>query len=104
MKVYILDSKKITKYNLPIKVEEDYLINYIGESGKESVITVAAKNGNWYLKNDGSADMIGESSDEIVLQNYNMNFLILTCNFYIFLYAIPDQEHVFFCIVLFSWI
>src|SRR5574344_792337 len=93
MKVYILDSKKITKYNLPIKVEEDYLINYIGESGKESVITVAAKNGNWYLKNDGSADMIGESSDEIVLQNYNMHFLKLTGNENIILYAMPDQEN-----------
>ena len=38
MKIFILDKFKITKFNLPEKVDDSFLVPYIGYDGKTMIL------------------------------------------------------------------
>ncbi len=74
MKIFILDKSKITKFNLPEKIEDSFLIPYISyETGKENLVTVEAKGENWQLKSNGNANVFNSRNviDSIQLENYS---------------------------------
>ena len=51
MKIFILDKFKITKFNLPEKIEDSFLIPYKSYNNtNENLITVEAVENNWQLK------------------------------------------------------
>lgn len=96
MKVLLVDKNKITKYELPEKVEDSFVINYKPISGKESVITLEADNGNWKLKSNGSVNIINSSMtmNEVELVNYGGYLLkFLGVDNFVALYAMPTIEH-----------
>ena len=57
MKVLLIDKNRISKYNLPEKIEDSFVISYKTLSGKECVITLEAVNNNWVLKSNGSVNV-----------------------------------------------
>lgn len=95
MKVLLIDQYRISKYNLPEKVEDSFVISYKTLSGKDSIITLEAKNGNWILKSNGSVNIFNGTNNinEINLIEYSGYLLkFLGVNNYIVLYAMPTVE------------
>lgn len=95
MKVLLIDKNKITKYELPEKIEDSFVINYKPIGGKESVITLEAENGNWKLKSNGSVNIINSSMtmNEVKLVNYGGYLLkFLGVDKFVSLYAMPTVE------------
>ena len=95
MKVLLIDQHKISKYNLPEKVEDSFVISYKTLSGKDSVITLEANCGNWVLKSNGSVNIFNGTNNisEINLIEYSGYLLkFLGVNNYIILYAMPTVE------------
>ena len=59
MKVYISDSEKLTKYNLPKEVQESYLIQYQPNGSKKVFdISIESNENNWILKSNGMVNVI----------------------------------------------
>lgn len=50
MKLYIADKTKIYDFNLPARVEDSFLINYVSPEGVSENITLIADNGKWTLR------------------------------------------------------
>lgn len=96
MKIYLLDDKRITKCDLPVKVEEDFLINYSDEDNeKENMLTVTAKEGKWSVRSNGSINIInGENIEyEVILNDYSYHYLkVLGKTGYVVLFPMPSQE------------
>ena len=62
MKIYILDKYKITKFNLPEKIEDSFLISYSGYNNKkDNFITIEAEDNKWQLKSNGHSNIISNS-------------------------------------------
>jgi type VII secretion protein EssC, C-terminal domain len=95
MKVLLIDRNKITKYELPEKAEDSFVINYKPIGGKDSVITLEAENNNWKLRSNGSVNIMNASLmvNEVELVNYGGYLLkFLGVDNYVVLYAIPTVE------------
>lgn len=96
MKVLLIDRNKITKYDLPEKIEDSFVINYKPIGGKESVITLESQDGKWILKSNGSVNIINSSmiATEVELVNYGGYLLkFLGIDNFVSLYAMPTIEH-----------
>ena len=96
MKIFILDKFKITKFNLPEKVEDSFLIPYNGYNNKnDNVVTVEANNDKWQLKSNGNVNIIDGTNllDSVILENYSYYSLkILGQNEYGTLFAMPSKD------------
>ena len=95
MKIFLIDKTKISKHELPEKIEDSFVISYKPLDGTESFITVEAINGKWNLKSNGSVNIIGESLvlAESILENYQKYVLkFLGLDTPIILYAMPTVE------------
>lgn len=96
MKILILDSYKITKFILPEKIEETYLIPYkFKNSETENTITIEAEDGFWKLKSNGSIDILNgdnlqESAKLDIYQYYQLK--ISGTNEVAILYCMPILE------------
>ena len=97
MKIFILDKFKITKFNLPEKIEDSFLIPYLGIGGNKNniVVTVEAKDDKWQLKSNGTVNVLDGSNilDSIVLENYNYYTLkILGQDELATLFVLPSKD------------
>ena len=99
MKIFILDKFKITKFNLPDKVEDSFLIPYKGYNNKnDNFVTVEANDDRWQLKNNGTVNILDGTNiiDNVVLENYNYYTLkVLGQEEYATLYALPSKEELY---------
>ena len=96
MKIFILDKFKITKFELPEKVEDSFLIPYKGYNNKNDIfVTVESNNDKWQLKSNGSVNILDGANimDNIVLENYNYYTLkILGQEDYVTLFSLPSKD------------
>ena len=96
MLISIMDNDKLTKFNLPEKVEETFLIKYRPvNSNIDKDINVESSNGKWYLKSNGSIDVAIDNKiiDKAVLEEYNQYFLSVSGQkIYSILYCSPSNE------------
>jgi len=96
MKIFILDKFKITKFNLPEKIEDSFLIPYKGETNKNDIaVTVEASDDKWQLKSNGSVNILDGSNivDNVILEDYNYYTLkILGQEDFATLFALPTRE------------
>lgn len=96
MKIFILDKFKITKFNLPEKIEDSFLIPYRGYNNtNENLITVEAIDNNWQLKSNGNVNIMDGTTmlDKAVLENYSYYSLkILGQNEIVTLFALPSKN------------
>ena len=78
MKLLFIDNYKITKFILPEKIEETYLIPYkVEKNNLENIITIESEDNNWYIKSNGNVDVLNNNTiiDKIVLKEneyYNL--------------------------------
>lgn len=100
MNLYILDSEKLVKYQLPTKVEEDYSISYKPYGYTNTfLITLEARDGNWIIKSNGSVNVMNNEMimDESFLQNYYIYPLkMVGVNRLIYVYAMPAENDCIF--------
>ena len=96
MKLFIADSKRLTKYNLPNKIEEYFLIEYKGIDGDENhCITLGSDNGMWKIKSNGDIDIISNDIilPEVELKEYRFFKLKVSgSNESITIFSMPNQE------------
>ena len=81
MKLLILDQYRITKFVLPEKIEETFLIPYkIKGNSIDNVITIEAENNKWVIKSNGNVDVLNGDipRDKAILDNYQYYKLKVT--------------------------
>lgn len=95
MKIFILDKYKITKFNLPEKVEDSFLIPYIGfNDKKDNFVTVEANNDKWQLRSNGIVNIIDGANilDSVNLEDYSSYTLkILSQSEYATIFSLPSK-------------
>ena len=100
MNLYILDSEKLVKYQLPTKVEEDYSISYKPYGYTNTfLITLEARDGNWIIKSNGSVNVMNNEMimEESFLQKYYIYPLkMVGVNRLIYVYAMPAENDCIF--------
>ena len=64
MKVFLIDNNKIIKYMLPLRVDDSYLISYNSSNIKDCLITFVGENDSWYLKSNGTVNIV-ENNQEV---------------------------------------
>lgn len=92
MKVYISDSEKLTKYNLPKEVQESYLIQYQPNGYKKVLdISIESNNNNWLIKSNGLVNIIENdyTVQNAILSNY------YTCELKMFM---DNQKRYLYCL------
>ena len=96
VKIFILDKYKITKFNLPEKVEDSFLIPYKGNNNKnENYVTVEASDDKWKLKSNGNINIMDNSVlvSDVILENYDYHFLkVLGQEEIVTLFSLPSKE------------
>ena len=96
MKIFILDKFKITKFDLPKKIEDSFLIPYNSYNNKNNnYVTVEADNNNWQLKSNGNVNIVDGTNliDKVVLTDYSCYHLkVLGQEEYATLFALPSKE------------
>ena len=97
MKLYVASSKRITKYTLPIKLEEFFSVEYQPDNTREKypITIISNETGKWYLKSNGSVDIVSKDSviDEAELIEYRCYFAkLIGIDGYTIIYAMPDYE------------
>ena len=73
MKLFLEDNDKISKYELPTKAEESFLIIYKPENSKlEYSINIESENGEWYLTSNAFVTVIknGLEEEKVLLKEY----------------------------------
>ena len=98
MKLFLIDNDKITKYKLPEKVDESYLISYSNETVKDSLISFTGIDNKWYLESNGAANIIinGQIVDQIEIKTYQKYYLkIIGINELVIVYFLPTIEKIF---------
>ena len=100
MNLFILDSEKLVKYQLPTKVEEDYSISYkpFGHTNT-FLITLEARDGNWIIKSNGSVNVMNNEMimEESFLQKYYIYPLkMVGINRLIYVYVMPAENDCIF--------
>jgi len=96
MRIFILDKVKITKYNLPNKIEDSFLVPYNGyDNIKDNYITVEATEDKWQLKSNGTVNIVDGVNilETAFLDNYSFyNLKVLGQTDCITLFAMPTKE------------
>ena len=96
MKIFILDKYKITRFNLPEKIDDSFLIPYKGYGNpNETFVTVEANKDKWQLKSNGTVNIIDGITliDNAFLENYSCYSLkVLGQKDYATLFAIPSKD------------
>ena len=96
MKVYISDSEKLTKYNLPKEVQESYLIQYQPNGSKKVFdISIESNENNWILKSNGMVNVIENNYtvQSATLSNYYTCELKMSIdNEKRYLYCLPNYN------------
>ena len=57
MKVFLIDNNRVSKYMFPSRVDDTFLISY-NNGNKDILITLEGKDNNWFLKSNGTVDII----------------------------------------------
>lgn len=71
MKIFILDKYKITKFELPKKIEDSFLVPYNKyETKVDSFITIEANEDKWQVRSNGNANL-ANNLDKAVLGDYD---------------------------------
>ena len=73
MRLYLLETNKIYKFNLPIKIDGSFLFSYKDSKIKiEYILNVEEFNGSWKLKSNGNVNIFlnGNIMPDMVLQDY----------------------------------
>lgn len=97
MKVFLADNKKITKYQLPSKIDDTFLINYLIQD-KEYSILFKMVDGKLHLKSSGTVNVIinEEVKDFVKIDFYKKyNLKIVGLPYYIETYFMPNFENLF---------
>lgn len=106
MRLYIADEQKLTKFDLPKKVEESFLISYKPvASSKELSISIDSVDETWQLKSNGLINIIQNGSIvlESTIQDYSCHELEISNNKKIIkLYSLPSSEENYFDVSLFN--
>lgn len=96
MKIFILDKFKITKFSLPEKIEDSFLIPYKSYNNpNENLITVEAIDENWRIKSNGNVNIMDGTTmlDKVILENYSYYTLkILGQQEIVTLFALPSKN------------
>lgn len=96
MKIFILDKFKITKFNLPEKIEDSFLIPYKGYNNTdENLVTVEAINNAWQLRSNGNVNIMDGTNtlDKVMLEDYSYYTLkILGQQEIATLFALPSKN------------
>mgnify|MGYP003295702319 CR=1 FL=1 len=74
MRLYLLETNKIYKFNLPIKIDGSFLFSYKDSKSKtENILNVEEFNGSWKLKSNGNVNIFlnGNIMPDMVLQDYS---------------------------------
>jgi len=97
MKLFLADNKKITKYQLPSKIDDTFLINYLIQDAEYSVVFKIIAN-ELHLESTGSVNVI---VDDMVREYVKIEFYkkytlkIVGLSYYIDAYFIPNIENLF---------
>ena len=96
MKVYVVNSKKVEKYNFPHKVEDFFSIDFFVDGKKEKYnITFEGRENIWYLKTNGNVNVVSQNRiiDEIQVQDYGVYTVkLLGIDEIVLVYIMPTQE------------
>lgn len=94
MKIFIVDKNKITRYNLPLKIEDTFSISYKPENYKDDIlISFEEKENQWYLRSNGSVNVFNNNyeTDGVYISEYE-NYLIkpFYCSEFLNLFVLPS--------------
>lgn len=95
MKLLIIADNKITQFALPEKIEESTLFTFVSANEVESQLTIEAENNHWFLKSNGSVDLVENNMTVLQkpLEEYSLYTLFITSERkYIKLVAMPSIE------------
>lgn len=99
MRIFILDKIKITKFNLPEKAEDSFLIPYIGQDDKsEKLVSIEAVNEKWELKSNGEVNVVSGVNllEKVILEEYSfVSLKILGQKDNVTLIALPNKEDLY---------
>ncbi|MBQ7104361.1 MAG: type VII secretion protein EssC [Bacilli bacterium] len=90
MRLYLLETSKIFKFNLPVKIDGSFLFSYKDLKTKvENILNVEESNGSWKLKSNGNINILlnGTVMPDVVLQDYSCINLKIGSN--------PDNKYLF---------
>lgn len=90
MRLYLLDTSKIFKFNLPVKIDGSFLFSYKDTKNKvENIINVEEANGAWKLKSNGNINIVlnGNVMPDTILQDYSCITLRIGSN--------PENKYLF---------
>lgn len=99
MKVYIVNNKKISKYVLPLQLEEFFSVDYQLDNTNEKFSVTFTSNEvskKWCLKSNGTVNVVDKEAivDEIELDNYCCyQIKLLGISDVILVFAMPNQEN-----------
>ena len=97
MKVFLAENKKMTKYQLPNKIDDTFLIDH-KISDKEYSILFARKENDLYLKSTGTVNVIANNTivEQVKISFYQKCVLkIVGVPDYIDVYFLPDVASLF---------
>ena len=97
MRVYLLDSEKITKILLPKEVDGIFIMNYNPVGSKiDKELCIEAKDGNWVLKSNGSINVLNENNNIIenciLTEQMHLKVNIMGREDILDLYCLPSIE------------
>ena len=95
MKIAILDKDKITKFNLPEKIEDSFLISFKVDNKQTNYVTVEAKEKKWQLKSNGNVTVMSGSnkiSEVFLEENSYYSLKILGHKELVTLFAFPSRD------------
>lgn len=96
MRLYLLETNKIYKFNLPIKVDGSFLFSYKDAKNKiENILNVEEFNGSWKLKSNGNVNIFlnGNVMPDMVLQDYGCVSLRIGSNLEDkYLFCLPSND------------
>ncbi len=96
MLITIMDNDRLTKFNLPEKVEENFLVKYRPvDSNVDRDINIISVGDKWYLKSNGSIDVAVDNHivDQVPLEEHAQYYLSVSGQkIYSILYCAPSNE------------
>ena len=97
MKVFLIDNNRVSKYMLPSRVDDTFLISY-NNGNKDILITLEGKDNNWFLKSNGTVDIIENNNviSELKVNLYDRYILkVAGLSHTIEMYFMPEKEGLF---------
>lgn len=97
MKVFLIDNNRVSKYMLPSRVDDTFLISY-NNGNKDILITLEGKDNNWFLKSNGTVDIIENNNviNELKVNLYDGYILkVAGLSHNIEMYFMPEKEGLF---------